>query len=127
MGTTVYYLGNIINHKLSGVCISITKQPKDVELIFTRQNATDFPTDEEGEFIIQRIKEVSLEILEAVNLINMLEKEGYILLLQATSNIPNTFKFGGCVSYLPSIPYTFSDEKISDLLLEFVNKEILCH
>jgi hypothetical protein len=94
-----------------------------VILEFTTQNA--FPTDEETNVIIQRVEDISVEILTAVNLFKMLENEGYILLLRRATIVPNESKFGGCISGLPSITHGFADPSVSGLLLEYVHKEII--
>jgi hypothetical protein len=116
------YLGNIIDKKLWGVRISITRNPQNVDLLFTIQNAQ--PTDEELEMTIQRSREISYLILNVVNLLKMLEKDNYIMLLQRATTIPNHSDFGQGVVNLPSISSNFSDPTISKLLIDFVDKEI---
>ena len=118
------YLGNIIDHRLGGVCISVTMATKYVELVFTIPSGNNHPSPQETEIIIERISEISIVILETVNLINMLEKEVYIMLLQKSNNFSQNPKFGGCVSNMPSVTNHFADQKICDLLIEYINKEI---
>jgi hypothetical protein len=55
----------------------------------------------------------------------MLEKEGYILLLQRATNIPNDSMFGGCIGNMPLVSYQFADPSVSDLLIEYVHKDII--
>jgi len=116
------YLGNIIDIKLWGVRISITRNTQNVDLLFTIKD--NRPTDEESKMIIQRSKDISALILNAVNLIKLLEKENYIMLLQRATTIPNASKFGQGIGNLPCISSNFSDPTISKLLIDFVDKEI---
>jgi hypothetical protein len=117
------YLGNIIDHKLEGVRISLNRKQPNVELLFTIQG--QYPTPEETEMVIYRISEISIEILTAVNLINLLEKDGYIMLMQMGNQIPNESEFGRGIGNMPSIGHHFSDRKISELLIEYTAKEII--
>jgi len=117
------FLGNIIDHKLAGVCIDITKNPQNVFLEFTTRNK--FPTSEEGEVMIARINEISFFTLTTVTLINLLEKEGYILLIQRATVPSNHSRFGGCIGNLPSVTSQFTDKNISDLLIQYCDKEII--
>ena len=116
------YLGNIIDDKLEGVCISGQRDTGNVQLLFNFWSGGKVPTDEETNNIIQRIEEISLLILETVNLIDLLEKENYILSLQRSPH-DETFQFGGCVGNIAKIPYNFPDKKISKLLIEYIQKE----
>jgi hypothetical protein len=116
------YLGNIIDHKLEGVRISITRNPVNVELLFTISKP--IPTEEETSWTIERMREISVEILTVVNLINLLEKDGYIMLLQRTNQLSNNSTFGQGIGNLPAISSHFVDQKVSQLLIEFTTKEI---
>jgi hypothetical protein len=116
------YLGNIIDHKLWGVRISIMRNPQNVDLLFTIQNHQ--PTTEEINMAIQKSQEISILILNVVNLIKLLEKDNYILLLQRSTNIPNQSSYGQGVVNLPFIKSNFSDPTISKLLIDFIDKEI---
>jgi hypothetical protein len=116
------YLGNIIDDKLWGVRISITRQPQNVDLLFTIQNPQ--PTQDEIDMTLQRSQEISVLILNVVNLIKLLEKENYIMLLQRATQISNQSMFGKGISNLPSISSSFSDPTISTLLIDYVDKEI---
>jgi len=116
------YLGNLIDHKLNGVRISLTRNPPNVDLLFTIQNA--MPTDEEAEIVIDRVQEISVEILTVVNLINLLEKDGYIMLLQRTNQVDNNSIFGRGIGNMPAITSHFADRKISELLIDYTTKEI---
>jgi hypothetical protein len=117
------YLGNIIDDKLNGVRISITRTPPNVDLLFTIQNP--MPTKEEAAGIASKVQELSKDIVTTVNLISMLEKEGYIMLLQQTNVLPNQSTFGRGVSDMPFISTNLADKKISDLLIEYSTKEII--
>ena len=117
------FLGNIIDHKLRGICIDITKNPQNVFLEFTVRSTT--LTFEESQNIIDSINEISFFILTTVNLINLLEKEGYILTIQRATQPSNHSKFGGCVGNLPSVTSLFTDKNISDLLVNYCDREMI--
>lgn len=116
------YLGNIIDNKLGGICIVIVRNPQSVSLEYTIEN--QYPTPEESESIIKSINEISNFILTAISLINLLEKEGYILILKKADQ-GNASRFGGCISNLPCVSSQFVDDNISNLLIKFVDKEII--
>lgn len=116
------FIGNIIDHKLAGVCINIIKNPQNVFLEFTTRNQIPL---EESEQIINRINEISFFILTTVNLINLLEKEGYILLIQRVTQPSNNPRFGGCIDSLPSVTSYFADENIANLLVKYCDKEMI--
>ncbi|QDW20647.1 hypothetical protein [Flavobacterium sp. KBS0721] len=116
------FLANIIDSDLKGVCIIVNRSPRSASLDFTIRNQA--PTPSESEYIINKTEELSLFILQVVNLIKMLEKDGYILLLERGSNGMVSNKFGSCVSNLPSVGYNFNDQNVIDLLCEYTNKEI---
>lgn len=116
------YLGNIIDNKLRGVRISITRNTQNVDLLFTIKNST--PTQDEIDETLGRINEISLLILNVVNLIKLLEKENYIMLLQKATTIPNQSAFGQGITNLPAITHNFSDPEISKLLIDYIDKEI---
>lgn len=117
------YLQNIIEEKLHDVRIDLNRNTRRVELLFQTQN--QFPTSEEGERILSRINILSLEILTAVNLINLLQKEGYILLYQKANKIDDNTSFGGIPTNLNYVAHEFGDTVVSELLIEYSIKEIV--
>lgn len=114
-------LSNLIDHKLEDVRISVKRTPPNVDLLFTIQNQQ--PTDKESEMVSKRIQEISKEILIVVNLINLLEKEGYIMLLQRANQFDQP-PFGRGESNMPDIKHNFPDQRISALLIEYTAKDI---
>ena len=117
------YLQNIIDDKLQDVRISINRELKRVELLF--QTINIFPTDEEGRIIVARINTLSLEIMTAVNLISLLQKEGYIMLYQKANRIDNESSFGGLATNLKYVANKFGDNAVSGLLIDYSTKEIV--
>lgn len=116
------FIANIIDVNLPGVCILVNRNPKSANLLFTIKSK--LPTDQETNYVIQKTEELSLFILQIVNLLKILEKDGYILLLERGSNSKENNKFGRCVDNLPNMSYKFSDQNIINLLCEYTNKEI---
>ncbi len=116
------FLANIIDQDLNGVCILTSHSPRTASLEFTI--AGQLPTPAETNAIISRTEDLSLFILQTVNLLKMLEEDGYILLLERGSNSNQPSKFGRCVGNLPSVTYTFQDPNVINLLCEYSKKEI---
>jgi len=119
------FLENIIDHKLGGVRISITKSPKKVELLLETQNQN--PTKEEFNRLKSLRNNVISDITTVVNLIKMLERESYIILFNGATVSQNKFEFGqGAINLcfiLSDIDTT--DNVIMDLLIDYVGKEIV--
>jgi hypothetical protein len=118
------YLGNIIDNKLSGICIHLTRSQAKVELRITIPEQREL-TIEENHQIVSKIQDISFTILTAVNLIRMLEREGYILLLQKANQLPESTQFGGCVEGRPFVYSGLGDENVTNLLVEYIDKEII--
>ena len=116
------FLGNIIDHRLGGVRISITKNPKRVKLLFSVRNQQ--PTAEESDNLPLRNNEVTTDILTAVNLIKLLEKENYIMLFNRATVSQNQMQFGQGFANTPYVESEIKDDVVSDLLIEYVEKEI---
>lgn len=116
------FLANIIDSRLQDVCIEVDYQKTKARLILTIRNET--PTTEESDAIIEKIQKISELVLQLVNLLQLLVKEGYILMLERGLNSKETKRYGQCVSNAQSMGYTFKDQNIVDLLCEYSNKEI---
>jgi hypothetical protein len=116
------YIGNIIDDKLDNVRIVMNRQNSDVEILVTVSSQS--LTDEDFNYVIKRNTEVCELILEVVNLIQLLEKEHYIMTLRRANQFQNPMSMGrGCVN----LPYSGSkipDSNIANLLIEYCEKEI---
>lgn len=117
------FLSNIIDNELKRVCIYVDFTKQKSHLIFTVNNIQNI-TPEEYTDINQRTESITFYILQVVNLIHILEKEGYILLLERGVNSTEPSQYGRCISNLPSIKHDFVDKNIIKLLCEYSNKEI---
>lgn len=116
------FLGNILYHRLGGISIAVRRSTKKVELLYTTQN--QMPTLDEQQGAIDKIGEIQILILTTVNLIKLLEKEGYIMLIRRTTNVNDYSEYGQAIKNLPKIGSDFADDKISELLIEYIDKEI---
>lgn len=117
------FLGNIVDSELQGICIYVDRKNIQSHLIFTVNDINNI-SSEEYEKLSEATGSITPYILEVVNLINQLEKEGYILLLERGINSMEPSKFGRCVSNLPSIEHHFVDKNFIQLLCDYSNKEI---
>ncbi|MDR2269485.1 MAG: hypothetical protein LBF27_01150 [Sphingobacterium sp.] len=116
------FIGNIIDKHLQNVCIVVNRNNNSVSLEFTIRN--NIPSREETNAIFEKLEEISMLTLQLVNLLQLLIKDGYIMMLKRSGNSQPIMRFGGCIGNMPSVPYTFSDENITKLLLEYSDKEI---
>lgn len=116
------FLGNLIDDKLNGVRIHIIKSLKQVTLLL--QIREQLPTPDEQDQLIARIEQIRDYLITAINLLHMLDKEGYILLIQNATQVDDEKQFGRGVRNLPAISSSFADGKIAELLIDYTDKEI---
>ena len=116
------YIGNIIDDKLDNVRIVMNRQNSDVEILVTVSNQS--PTAEDYNYAIKRYTEVFELILEVVNLIQLLEKEHYIMTLRRANQFQNPMSMGRGIVNLPCISSDIPDSNITNLLIEYCEKEI---
>lgn len=115
---------NIIDQYLSGILILLDKREKTAKIEFPVRNLN--LSDSETSSIIARINQVSELILVIVNLITMLEKEGYLLTYSKASKDNDQSRFGqGIGNSEHYVTYDLPDKKINDLLIEYSAKDIL--
>ena len=116
------YISNIIDDKLDNVRIVMNRQNSDVEILVTVSNQS--PTAEDYNYAIKRYTEVFELILEVVNLIQLLEKEHYIMTIRRANQVQSPMSMGrGCVT-LPCIGWKIPDSNIANLLIGYCEKEI---
>ena len=71
------------------------------------------------EATFSRAEEISREILMAVNLIKLLERDGYIMLLQVLPKKPSNVTFGGGAENQPYKPFEINDDDVAKLLVDY--------
>ncbi|MBK9718260.1 MAG: hypothetical protein IPO85_12270, partial [Saprospiraceae bacterium] len=69
--------------------------------------------------------ELTQLVLTLVNLIRILENDGYIILVQTADRVSSQSQFGNCVINETKIYKEFPDKNVIKLLLEYVEKEIV--
>ena len=116
------YIGSIIDDKLDNVRIVMNRQYSSVEILVTISNQS--PTDEDLNYVKKRNTEVCELILEVVNLIQLLEKEHYIMTLRRANQFQNPMSMGRGIVNLPCISSDIPDSNITNLLIEYCEKEI---
>lgn len=87
------YIGNIIDDKLDNVRIVMNRQNSSVQIRVTISSQN--PTDEDFSYVKERNTEVCELILEVVNLIQLLEKEHYIMTLRRANQFQNPMSMEG--------------------------------
>lgn len=116
------YIGNIIDDKLDNVRIVMNRQNSSVQICVTISSQN--PTDEDISYVIKRNTEVCELILEVVNLIQLLEKEHYIMTLRRANQFQNPMSMGRGIVNLPCSSSDIPDSNITNLLIEYCEKEI---
>lgn len=116
------YIGNIIDDKLDNVRIVMNGQNSSVQIRVTISSQN--PTEEDFSYVKKRSTEVCELILEVVNLIQLLEKEHYIMTLRRANQFQNPMSMGRGIVNLPCISSDIPDSNITNLLIEYCEKEI---
>lgn len=114
---------NLLDNYLTGLRIRIYKREKKVEILFEIQNK--IPTELETKTIISRVGEINELIISTVNLINLLENEGYIIQFNSNTQDDNEITFGRGAVNLPSVSYTFPDNRTAELLVKYATTQII--
>ena len=117
--------GNIISlldDYLDKTHIIINIKERKITLNLDIQNKK--PTPKEEEWCIKKLKQLQYQIIVALNLINYLEKNGFITTYKPTNVLQNIIPFGKGLN-IYSIPYSFPDSKTNDLLIKYVKNEII--
>ena len=68
---------------------------------------------------LSEFEEISRAILMAVNLIKLLERDGYIMLLQELPEKSSNFTFGGGPTNQPYEPFDINDDDVVKLLVDY--------
>ena len=116
------YIGNIIDDKLDNVRIVMDRLNSSVQICVTTSNQN--PTEADCNYVKKRNAEVCELILEVVNLIQLLEKEHYIMTLRRANQFQNPMSMGRGFVNLPYISSDIPDPNITNLLIEYCEKEI---
>jgi len=109
---------NLIDRYLRGVSISVNTQTNVATIIFESANQQQINN------LPERLSEIEALIIQAVNLIKLFEDKGYIFTYTKANQIQNPCTYGTAAINLPSIPYTFPDQRISELLTRYSIQEI---
>lgn len=122
------YSRNLINlidsqRNLEGVRVKINKENSSVEFLF--QSDTSNFSDDQMQYIIRRHKEISELIIRYVVLFRYLEKNDFAISFSPAMTDKKKSVFGMGAENRPFIPSPFYDKTISDLLIEYVDKEII--
>ncbi|MGN8059716.1 hypothetical protein ACTJKN_25795 [Pedobacter sp. 22163] len=113
----------LLDKKLLGVRISLDRTAKTHDLLFQIVQRPISPP--EFQALVERVGQLTLDIIITVNLLKMLADEHYIILVERTNIIPTKFEFGQGASNAASVKYKFADENVGGLLLDYASKEII--
>lgn len=99
---------------------------KDIVLDFEHEQVelrADIQYFNEGS-ITEVVQRITKELITTVNLLEYLEKDGYVATFQE-SNVESPFRYGQLVQGHQYVTYNFVDYKLKDLLLNYSLKSIL--
>lgn len=113
-----FNLYTLIDPWIDGVSFDIDRVKKKVVFIF--ENSFN---DEER--IIQRLREIQSVLIQAVNIVKLLEEKGYIFTFVSANTLPDNYVWGRAAINLPSVPYNFADPRISELIVKYSEQEVV--
>lgn len=116
-------LPNLIDPFLDKIRIRFNRQAKQVDIL--AETTQSIPEGGELAEVMERINMTSQIIVSAVNLINLLNREGYVILYTAANQIEDEITFGQGVSNAPFVAHKFPDTRITDLLIQYSTQEIV--
>lgn len=116
-------LPNLIDPFLRDIRVRCNRELNQVELL--AQTTQAMPDDQETQQVLDTIDNTSQVIISAVNLINLLDKEGYIILYTTANQIDNEMTYGQGAVNMPSVSYDFPDERVKELLIKYSTQEIV--
>lgn len=108
---------------LHGVRIRIDRSDKSAQFLFESQNQD--PGQEEISLAIGRQKEITELLIRHVILLRYLEKEELAVFFEPTRNPEQIIEFGMGAVNKPSFSMSMSDCNLIDLLIKYIDKEIL--
>ncbi len=111
-------LPNLIDPYLSDVSISVNTLTNATTIIFETANQQQINN------IVDRLADIEAIIIQSVNLIKIFEDKGYIFTYTRSNNIQTQFTYGTAAVNLPSTPYLFPDQRISELLTRYSIQDI---
>jgi hypothetical protein len=111
-------LPNLIDPYLRDVSISVNTQTNATTIIFETANQQQINN------LIDRVSDIEAIIIQSVNLIKLFEDKGYIFTYTRANQIQNPFTYGTAAVNLPSTPYVFPDQRVSELLTRYSIQDI---
>jgi len=119
--TLINILDSINN--LQGTRIEIEIADRKARFLFQTQSSD--PTDEECRFGIEKQQQLTELLIKHVTLFRYLEKEELAVFFEPTKNTEKTVRFGMGATNLPSFSMSIDDQNVVDLLIKYINKEIM--
>jgi len=122
------YSRNLINiidsmNSLQATRIQIDKKSKKAKFLFQIQNAE--PSDEECSWGIEKQKQIIELLIKHVTLLRYLEKEELAIFFEPATSTEQTVTFGMGAVNMPSFSMSIDDQNVTDLLIQYVHKEIM--
>lgn len=116
-------LPTILDNKLQRVRICVQREPVNMTILFKINQET--PTEQDSFEVVNRANFLGVDIITTVNLLKILQTEGYIILYERANNIDNVSYYGQGAEKGHSIKYRFPDLKIIELFAEYSSKDII--
>ncbi|MFA6979312.1 MAG: hypothetical protein WC209_08325 [Ignavibacteriaceae bacterium] len=114
---------DIFDNDLTATRLKLNKTDKTA--VFKFELEGNEPNDKESDWIIAKIHELQYKIVILTNLIHYLENNGLLTTYTSHSSVDNEITFGQGAEDSVAVNYSFSDSKIIDLLIQYIDKRLL--
>lgn len=114
---------DIFDNDLTATRLTINKTEKTAVFKFELDGSE--PSDKELNWIIDKIHELQYKIVILTNLIHYLENNGLLTTYTSHQSLDNKITFGQGAEDSVAVSHTFSDSKIIDLLIQYIDKRLL--
>lgn len=114
---------DIFDNDLTATRLTINKTDKTA--VFKFELESNEPNDKESNWIITKIHELQYKIVILTNLIHYLENNGLLTSYIPHSSVENEITFGQGAEDSVAVRHSFSDSKIIDLIIQYIDKRLL--
>jgi hypothetical protein len=115
---------NLLDEDLEGVRLSVNREERTAQLMF-EVHGVGLPTLLELQQITSRVTPLMQLIISAINLIQYLEKEGYVILFRRVEFPSNVVEFGRGATNVPYQAFPIPDAKVVEFLIQGIELVII--
>lgn len=115
-------IATLMDDRLQDVSIKSSKKNTKIELFYNQLK--DIDSDQDANELVNKMQEISILIMTTINMIKLLEKGGYIMLLQMANVTNDDSTIGQLVESENYTSMEFADKNLSKKYLHYRYKEI---